>query len=210
MNEKNQNLDGINVNIQSVDTDNKKNNVSNPDKLLKNKWIICMNIILYIGLVALDQYVKMIVREILPNNTKELIPNVLEFHYLENRGAAFGMLQGQRIIFMIITVLVYIGIGYLLYKLPNNKKYMKLNITFVLILAGALGNAIDRIMKASVTDFIYFKLIDFPIFNIADIYITVATILLVIFCLFVYKEDDFSFMQIKKVKNQDNVKNNNK
>ena len=67
-----------------------------------------------------------------------------------------------------------------------------------MILAGALGNTIDRVAKKTVTDFIYVSLINFPIFNVADIYIVVATIGLAILILFVYKDEDLRFMEFRK------------
>ena len=75
-------------------------------------------------------------------------------------------------------------------KLPNAQRYLPLRICAVLILSGAFGNCIDRIRLNYVVDFLYFKLINFPIFNVADIYVTVAAFLLVILILIYYKEDD--------------------
>ena len=170
--------------------------------LYKNTWICIFNFILFIAAVFLDQYVKIIVRKTLPDNTKVLIPDVLELKYLENAGAAFGMLQGQKIIFLILTIIIFMAVLFILFKLPNDYKFIKLNITLVFLLAGALGNAIDRVYKATVTDFIYFKLINFPIFNIADIYISISTIFLVILLIFVYKEEDLAFLDKKKNKNK--------
>ena len=67
--------------------------------------------------------------------------------------------------------------------------------------AGAVGNTIDRVYFGYVTDFIYFKLIDFPTFNVADIWITCATFILLFLILFKYKEDDFDFLKSNKVEN---------
>lgn len=69
----------------------------------------------------------------------------------------------------------------------------------VLMLSGALGNMIDRVFRGYVIDFIYFSLIDFPVFNMADIYVVCGGILLVIFVFFKYKkEDDFDFLSFRK------------
>lgn len=175
-----------------------EDNTTSKKILYHNKWILIFNLVLFTAAVFLDQYTKMIVRELLPNNTKVLITDVLELRYLENAGAAFGMLQGQKIIFLVLTVIVFLAVLYILFKLPNEKKYIKLDLTLVFLMAGAVGNAIDRVYKSTVTDFIYFKLIDFPIFNIADIYITLSTIYLVIILIFIYKEDDLQFLSRKK------------
>ena len=74
--------------------------------------------------------------------------------------------------------------------MPQNKKYTALNYIIVFLIAGAIGNYIDRIAKNYVVDFIYFSLINFPVFNVADCYVTVSVILLFILILFYYKDDD--------------------
>lgn len=118
--------------------------------------------------------------------------NVFELRYLENRGAAFGILQNQRMFFLILTVLVLLVIIYVyLKRIPNERRFLWLNITAVLFFAGAIGNFIDRFVQDYVVDFFYFCLIDFPIFNVADIYVTVAAFLLILLGFFYYKEEDF-------------------
>ena len=119
-----------------------------------------------------------------------LIKDVFQLEYLENRGAAFGVLQNQRIFFYISVLLITIAVIWFYHKVPIEHKYLPLRICAVLILSGAFGNCIDRIRLNYVVDFLYFKLINFPIFNVADIYVTVAAFLLVILILIYYKEDD--------------------
>ena len=93
------------------------------------------------------------------------------------------------------------AVFYVLFKMPPAGKYLPLRILVVLIGAGAIGNVIDRIAFSYVRDFIYFSLIDFPVFNVADIYVTCATILLALTILFYYKDDhDFDFLYRKKGK----------
>ena len=116
--------------------------------------------------------------------------NVFELHYLENRGAAFGMLQDQRVFFYLSVVIVTAFLVYFYAKVPMTKKYLPLRICSVFIAAGAYGNFIDRVKLNYVVDFFYFKLIDFPIFNVADIYVTVTVFVLVFLILFYYKEED--------------------
>ncbi|NMB42654.1 MAG: lipoprotein signal peptidase, partial [Clostridiales bacterium] len=79
--------------------------------------------------------------------------------------------------------------------LPQVKRYNILRILLVLIIAGAIGNLIDRIRLNYVVDFIYFALINFPIFNVADIYVTVSTFVFLILALFYYKDEDFEFLE---------------
>lgn len=117
---------------------------------------------------------------------------VFELRYLENRGAAFGILQNQRMLFLVLTVFVLLGIIYLyLKKIPREHHFLWLDIIAVLFFAGAAGNFIDRLLQNFVVDFFYFCLIDFPIFNVADIYVTVAAFLLIFLGFFYYKEEDF-------------------
>lgn len=119
-----------------------------------------------------------------------IIKNVFQLEYLENRGAAFGLFQNQRA-FFIISVIVICGVALWFYlNVPMERYYLPLRICAVLIVAGALGNFIDRIRLNYVVDFFYFKLIDFPIFNVADIYVTVSTFLLLLLLFFYYKEED--------------------
>ncbi len=159
--------------------------------LILDLFIVCL-------MTFLDQITKYVIRLKQDTLPIPIIKNVLEISYLENEGAAFGMLQKKQLLFVIIFAFVIVGIIIFLFKIPKEKKFNKLHIVLSLILAGAIGNTIDRIMKQSVTDFIYFKLINFPLFNVADICLTCATILLVLFIIFGYKDDDFAFIKGKK------------
>jgi signal peptidase II len=129
-----------------------------------------------------------------------VIRDVFEFYYLENTGTAWGMFAGARIIFLIITLLVVAIVFYVLLKLPCRKRFIPMYISLVLLAAGGIGNFIDRLILGYVRDFLYFKLINFPIFNVADSYVTVGLILFIILILFVYDEKDFSFLPFIKEK----------
>ena len=122
----------------------------------------------------------------------------MRLEYLENTGAAFGVLQGQQTILLIITVIVLAALVYEYTRIPEGKKYIILRVLTVFIAAGAVGNMIDRFAYNYVVDFIYFKLIDFPVFNVADCYITVAVLILFIVILFYYKDEDLKFLFPKK------------
>lgn len=160
-----------------------------------------MVLVAVIVLVCIDQITKYLaVLNLKGQEDFILIKNILELHYLENKGAAFGMLQNQKMFFVIITMIIIAFIIYVIFKLPN-KGYKLFEITLMFILSGAIGNFIDRIRFDYVVDFIYFKLIDFPIFNVADIYVSVFTFVLIVLLVFVYKENDFEFLKLKKSKN---------
>ena len=124
-----------------------------------------------------------------------LIPGILEFLRIENRGAAFGILQGQMSFFYIISAVVGAVILYVLFRLPCDRRYLPLLAAVSFIAAGAAGNLIDRTFRQSVVDFIYFKPIDFPVFNVADIYVTVGTAVMMLLVLFYYKDEDFDFLK---------------
>lgn len=149
-------------------------------------------------LTGFDQLTKFLAVENLKDKADiPLIPNILYFQYLENRGAAFGIFQDQKIFLILLTSLILIGVCYVLWKIPADKKYIYLKLLCFLITAGGIGNLIDRIRLDYVIDFIYFAPIDFPIFNVADIYVSIGMILLFIVVLFYYKDEDFEFLKWK-------------
>lgn len=166
--------------------------------MTKKKWI---SLILYFMIMAVliifDQYTKSLAILHLKNQLPyPLVKQVLELHYLENHGAAFGMLQNRIWFFVIMAAVIVLFILLLLIKMPADQKYLWMKICLLLIACGAVGNMIDRIRLGYVVDFIYFVLINFPIFNVADIYVTVGTALLIILILFYYKEDDLTFLSV--------------
>ena len=151
-------------------------------------------------LIIFDQWTKyMVLTHIKPVSRIPLIDGVLSFTYHENRGAVWGIMQGQIPILIVTTVIILIAVFYIFYKIPNTPKYIWLRIVSILLVSGAIGNFIDRVFRQYVVDFIYFELINFPIFNVADIYVCVAAGLLILVSLVVYKEDsDFDFLSMKK------------
>ena len=144
--------------------------------------------------VALDQYTKYLATIHLQEQSRVLIDGVFQLQYLENRGAAFGMLQGKQTFFLIVTLVTLCVIAYLYIRLPKSKRFIPLRICLISIVAGAIGNMIDRVSLGYVVDFFYFELIDFPIFNVADIFATVSTFVLIFLFLFYYKESDMDLI----------------
>lgn len=152
-----------------------------------------------IFLIFLDQFTKQLAISNLQNKDPFIvIKGVFQFHYLENKGAAFGLFQGGKTFFVISGIFILIAVAILYYKMPNDKKYMPARICLIMIVSGALGNMIDRLRLDYVVDFFYFELIDFPIFNVADIYVTLSTLGFMILILFYYKEEDLLFLSFKK------------
>ena len=144
-------------------------------------------------LIALDQWTKSLaVTHLKGRAAVSLIRNILELLYVENQGAAFGIMNGMRLIFVVLAPLVAILLARILQKLPAAPRFRWFRLCCIFIIAGALGNWIDRLRQGYVVDFIYFKPIDFPVFNVADIYVTVSMAVLVILILFVYDDDTLS------------------
>lgn len=157
-------------------------------------WIGCL------CLVIIDQLSKIwVLHSLKGKESIPLIPNVFELLYVENRGAAFGILQNKQWIFLLIAIVVLIALFWLLPRIPAEKHFTGLRWCLCFIGSGALGNMIDRIIRGYVVDFFYFKYIDFPVFNVADIYVTTAAIILIILVIFVYKEEDFEKIFSKRV-----------
>ena len=167
-------------------------------KKRKTIWLI-LDLAAMVLLTYLDQFTKnMAVLHLKGKPSVPILKDILVLQYLENKGAAFGMLQNQKIFFIFIEVLILFVIGFVLVRMPAEKKYNLMHVILVLVASGAIGNMIDRVVQDYVVDFIYFVLIDFPIFNVADIYVTCATVLFVIVVLFYYKEEDFGFLSVKQ------------
>lgn len=143
-------------------------------------------------LVVLDQWTKHLAAVTLKvNGPIELIDGVLELMYLENRGAAFSMLQNQQWFFILLTAVFLIAAIWLIRKIPKTGRFLPLLWTIDVLVAGAVGNLIDRVAHAYVIDFIYFSIINFPVFNVADIYVTISVVVLVCLMLFHYHDEDF-------------------
>ncbi len=152
-------------------------------------------------LIGLDQYTKALAVAHLKNQQPFIIwDGVFELLYSENRGAAFGMLQGRQGFFFLIGIVVLAAAGYAMIRMPGwqEKRYHWLKICVIMITAGAVGNMIDRITQGYVVDFLYFKLINFPIFNVADIFVTTATALLFVVLCFYYKEEELEIFSFSK------------
>ena len=170
----------------------------------KNKIKIYIIPILCIGLlVAFDQITKFIVRTSFAlYESHPLIKNVFHLTYIQNTGIAWGMFKNGRIIFLILTVLVLLVCAGIYAKIPENRRFTPIRVCLVFLVSGAIGNMIDRISLHYVVDFFDFRLINFPIFNVADIYVTLSAVALIIAVLFYYKEEDFSLIFTGKLQNE--------
>lgn len=131
-------------------------------------------------LIGIDQWVKYwTVANLALGESQDFIPSILSLTYIQNRGAAWSILEGQMLFFFIITVIAVSIITYLLIKYRAEHWLLLLGLSFVL--AGALGNFIDRMRLGYVVDMFQTEFITFPIFNVAD-----TTLFIGVACIFVY------------------------
>jgi signal peptidase II len=168
-----------------------------PSKL--KKWFVIDSVQIILASLYVDFFSKAWIRDTFAlHEGKPLIDGVLELCYIENTGAVFGLMAGQTVLFLVFTVIILIGCVVVYFRIPADRRYSWLIVCISLIVSGAVGNAIDRVWKQQVTDFIYVSLIDFPIFNFADICVVVGVFVLIFLALFVYKDKDFEFLNFKQ------------
>lgn len=146
-----------------------------------------MVILITIFAIILDQFTKFAAVKYLKGQRPIiLISNFLQLNYVENRGAAFGIMQHRRVLFVIVTIAVVLLITF--YMVENYHNLTKVSrVGLAMLMGGAIGNLIDRIRFGFVVDFISVRLTksyDFPVFNVADMFIVLSTILIVYIVLF--------------------------
>ena len=165
-------------------------------KIKKQHLILC-------SLLLADQYTKWLaISHLKGQKPFVIISRVLEFSYLENTGAAFSSFAGKQTLLICLTTVVTLLLLWKYLTLPDGKRFVPMRLCMLLILSGAVGNLIDRVRLGYVVDFIYFVPIDFPKFNVADIYITVGVAVLAFLLFFRYSDEDMeallSFRMQKK------------
>lgn len=147
-------------------------------------------IILAVILFIIDQATKYIaLTKLKPLGSVTFIDGFMDFTFVENRGAAFGILNGRVWLLLVIAAVICIVIIAAMIKMPNTKEYKWLKWSLMLILAGAIGNVADRLFRGYVVDFFEFTFIKWPVFNMADIYVVIGTIVMAVLVLFVIKDD---------------------
>jgi len=156
---------------------------------------------LFLSLLALcillfaDQYTKLLaISHLKGHKSFVLINGVLEFSYLENTGAAFSSFEGRQAFLIVLTTLVIILLAWKYVTLPSERRFVRMRLCILLIFGGAAGNLLDRLTRRYVVDFIYFVPINFPKFNVADIYITVGVAILALLLFFYYTDEELDFL----------------
>ena len=146
---------------------------------MKRKVSIFISILL---LILLDQAVKgYVVKEIPLGGMRRFIPKVVSLTYLKNSGAAFSILENQQWFFTIITLIAMGAAFVYLYRHIKGSLWLLLGLT--LIISGGIGNFIDRVRQGFVVDMFHLDFMNFAIFNVADIYLTIGVGLLLIYLL---------------------------
>lgn len=155
--------------------------------LLGESGLLILQFISAIMIIILDQGVKLwSVKSLAPIAKIPIIDGVFNLRYAENTGAAFSMLRGNTVFLIVVPLIVVCVMIYVLAAKKIGPKVGSWGLT--LILAGAVGNLIDRIFRGAVVDMFDFELINFPIFNVADIAVTIGAVLFFIFVIFFYDD----------------------
>lgn len=151
--------------------------------------------IVCILLVAIDRISKvLVVQNLQGKENLVIIKNIFELEFLANSGAAFSSFLGKRGFLITISTVIMLFCIFEFLRIPATKRYAGLRITFLLLVSGAIGNLIDRALTGFVVDFFYFVPINFPRFNVADVYITVAMVMLIVQFIFIYKDEETDFL----------------
>lgn len=172
----------------------------------KNIRIFLLPVILISLLTAIDQFTKFVVRSSFElYQSKTVIDGVFSFTYIQNRGMAWGMFQGKIPVFLIFTAIILILSFRIMYNVVDNRRYRWVKYVLILLISGAIGNLIDRVTLGYVVDFFSFELIDFPVFNVADIYVVISMISAILLLLFVYSNEELD--EILRIKLKKKVVN---
>ena len=142
---------------------------------MKKRYGILLGVVVL--LLAADQWLKYWTLQNLAGAPAiDLIPGIFRLTYVENRGAAFGILQGGTVLLAIVSVLTVALLLYFYKNIPAEKGVWTMRLSYILVIAGAIGNMIDRIFRGYVVDMLEFYWFSFPVFNLADCFIVVGGI----------------------------------
>ena len=146
-------------------------------------------------LVILDQGAKLLtVLKLKGNSAFPIFKGIFELTYVENTGVAFGIFANKQygpILLSILTGIIFLLILYFWYKLPLTKKYDTIRFVLLFLIAGALGNLIDRVRLGYVIDMLHFYWFEFPVFNLADTFVVTGSLVLILLVMTKYKDLEF-------------------
>lgn len=153
--------------------------------------ILLIELLFVLLVITFDQITKLIIYHPIKNSGIDiiLIKGVLRFTWANNTGASFGIFEGKVMILAVISTIAILGfLVFGIFSVKEQNKWYRSGL--VLVIAGGLGNIIDRFAFQYVRDFVYFELIDFAVFNFADSALTIGTVCLIIYLLFYYDKEN--------------------
>ena len=147
-------------------------------------------VLILAAIIAVDQITKYIaVTKLMPVGSVTFIEGIMDFTFVRNFGAAFGILQGAKIFFVVITAALAVVTVIAFKKMPKTKGYGLVRLSLLFILGGAAGNCIDRLARGYVVDFFDTAFMEWPVFNVADIFVVLGAVLMAFTVLFVIKDN---------------------
>lgn len=162
-------------------------------------------------LIFLDQAVKMYINSNYKiGETTHVIKNVFHITYVVNEGAAWSSFSGKTVMLLAVTSVILVAVIVMYAIFLKKDMFKPLRVLMVFLAAGAIGNMIDRFTKGYVIDMFDFRLISFPVFNVADIYVTCSVIIGMILVLFKYNDDDFAALRKPQAEHTDSAADDNK
>lgn len=181
-------------------------------KIKLYELLLVISLIIFVAVDQISKYIA--VDRLMGKDSIVFIKGLLSFTYVENQGAAWGIMSGKVNVFVILTIIVIPLLIYFFIRTSIGKKYTNKKKAFsflqfieILLIAGAIGNFIDRIVNGYVVDFFQFTFIDFPVFNVADCYITVGAAMFIFFY-FLLDDNDFDIILKGKKAVREDTKNN--
>lgn len=176
-------------------------------KIIRYATLIIVSLIL----AAIDQLTKyLVIQNIELKQEIPVIGDAVVLTYIRNTGTAWSLLSGKTWFLIIVTFIVCAGIIYIYHNVILEDRFRALRVFLITIMGGAIGNMIDRVRLQYVIDFIYFKIINFPVFNFADICVTVSIFAILFLFIFKYKSEDFDIiLGDKKKSDNSNTKTSN-
>lgn len=168
-------------------------------------------IVLFMLLFGIDQWTKYAASVYLQGKeARKVLGDLLVLQYLKNYGAAFGILQNRQIFLIILTAMILVALLYVFIRTPDTARYRLIRIFSISLGAGAVGNMYDRFVHRYVIDFLYVKVIDFPIFNVADCYVVISSVVLALLIVFFYQESELEVYYKKNADRSSETDKNSK
>ena len=135
------------------------------------------------------------------SDEKKVLSDLLVLRYIKNSGAAWGSFSSMTTVLIVVSIVLIIGLGYYYFKIINDDEKRVLRVLIAFVIGGAIGNLIDRVRFGYVIDFIYVKCINFPVFNVADIFVTVSMFVMIFIILF--SKDDDEPVKVEKISSEE-------